>query len=142
MNWFSPQNRLRFFYGCREVLRTLTAHPRLEWIYTEAVSEPEELSSEPDNLPPLPPPEELQTIYLSAMMGNLAGILKYAVELEQRAPALRAFAQKLHHLAATFQEEEILQFVQHTLTQQGVNLPDSPGVVAPATDRDVIHNET
>ncbi len=94
-----------------ELLKKLQKLLNLEWIYEEGTERsPQPINEEQELIPPSP--EELEQLYVLAMKGNLKGIIKQAMELEQSDEKLVPFAQKLHQLAKNFQNKEILGLVR------------------------------
>lgn len=84
---------------------------RLQWIFaqpTETVIVDTNARSTPISLPPQ---EELQRLYQFALKGDMTRIASEAVHLQARLPDMQAFAATLHHLARTYQDEEVLQFI-------------------------------
>ncbi|GAX45186.1 ATP-binding region ATPase domain protein [Tolypothrix sp. NIES-4075] len=96
-----------------ELLEKLKIHLGLEWVYEEQKSR-EELSS------PLrtqdsfvaPPAEELAVLLDLAMRGDLRGITKRAIKLEELDERWIPFATHLRQLAKGFKGKQILEFLK------------------------------
>lgn len=93
-----------------ELLEKLKKHLQLEWIYEEQKSLPQ--STIEDGQLIAPPPAALAILQELAMKGNFKGIAKQAALLEQQDQKYISFARKLHQLAKTFQDQEILTLIQ------------------------------
>lgn len=93
-----------------ELLNKLQKHLQLEWLYEAEPSEPESVA-EPAKLV-APPVAELDILHELAMKGNFKGITKQAARLEQMDATYSPFAAKLHQLAKSFQDQEILALIQ------------------------------
>ncbi len=93
-----------------ELLQKLQKHLHLEWLYEEqqpqlsAVIEQGEIIA--------PPSAELDALHELAMKGNFRGIIKQLALLEQTDQKYSSFAKKLHQLAKSFQDQEILALLQ------------------------------
>ena len=98
-----------------ELLGQLQHHLGLEWVYAEERLDTQganglNYSSEQSSFT-VPPPEVLDKFSVLASRGNLKEIIRQAADLEQRDPMYQPWAQHLQHLAKTFQDEKILQFI-------------------------------
>ncbi|MCB0209890.1 MAG: response regulator [Anaerolineae bacterium] len=93
----------------------LEQHLQLTWLYEETPS-----SSTPNQPTPsspaspqfIPPPlDELNVLYDLAMKGNMPGLYKRAVAIEQMNRQYEPFTHQLKALAKAFDEENVLAFV-------------------------------
>ncbi len=58
-----------------------------------------------------PPPEEVETLFDLAMMGDLRGIADHITQLEALNPLLTPFATRLHQLIKGFEVKQILELI-------------------------------
>jgi hypothetical protein len=64
----------------------------------------------------IPPPRpELEQAYELARFGNMTRLREYAHDLETRAPTYQLFARRLQQLAETFDDEQIIRFLNQFL---------------------------
>ncbi len=112
-----------------ELLQKLQKYLELEWIYEETrTPKPAEESQDrkvtlpksqiPNGKWVTPPPEEIELLFDLAMRGNLKGIVKQTVKLEQIDEKVVPFATHLRQLANNFQEKEILEFISQYRYEQ------------------------
>jgi signal transduction histidine kinase/DNA-binding response OmpR family regulator len=95
-----------------ELLDRIGTLLRLTWRHAVPVSLPAVPGGPPDAGPMLPPPpEEVETLYKLARIGNMRSIRERAEQLEAQDPRLRAFAQRLHQLASRFQSRAIMELI-------------------------------
>ncbi|HRV93235.1 MAG TPA: ATP-binding protein [Anaerolineae bacterium] len=93
----------------------LGRHLQLTWRFEDEPSQqttdlPADQSSQTPELIP-PPVEELNALYDLAMKGNMPGVYKRAVVIEQMSRRYHAFTQQLKTLAKAFDEESVLALV-------------------------------
>jgi len=95
-----------------ELLDRIGALLHLSWRH---VAEPEPESAVPDGHAgdPMvaPPPDEVETLYKLARIGNMRSIRQRADELAARDARYRSFAQRLSLLASRFQSRAILELI-------------------------------
>jgi signal transduction histidine kinase/CheY-like chemotaxis protein len=65
----------------------------------------------------LPSPEQLETLYDLAMFGDMERVARWADELELQDATMTAFAVKVRHYAANYEDELILTMVKQALEQ-------------------------
>jgi PAS domain S-box-containing protein len=64
-----------------------------------------------------PPSEELVTLYQAAQIGDIAEVEVEATRIQQLAPEYAAFANRLLQLTQEFEEQQILNLVEHYISQ-------------------------
>ena len=82
----------------------------LEWLYEE-----QQQRAEPPIVPTeviLPPPQELETLYQLAKLGNMRAIRKQAQTLKEKNSQWEGFAKQIEELAKSFQEKKILALIK------------------------------
>ncbi|HEY9696820.1 MAG TPA: PAS domain S-box protein [Trichocoleus sp.] len=93
-----------------ELLQKLQKYLQLEWVYEE--QKPLIAAATEDAELVVPLAAELEILHELVMKGNFKGITKRAALLEQMDQKYSSFAKKLHQLAKTFQDQEILALIQ------------------------------
>jgi len=99
-----------------KLLDILESYIGLKWVYQEAKSTTDEMGGkdmvgvEAEMVPP--PPGELAMLYELTMRGDMQGIQKWAVHLEQADVKYRLFSNRLHKLAEEFEDEQILVLLE------------------------------
>jgi signal transduction histidine kinase/serine phosphatase RsbU (regulator of sigma subunit) len=96
----------------------LAHYLKLEWIYEEKQKEQEEHFHETAGPLVAPSPEEIAHLFELTLTGNMRGIQKRAIYLEQLAPELIPFACKVYHLAKGFKEKQLLSFIESFQTPE------------------------
>jgi len=86
---------------------------QLHWIPSPGEAVPEH----DDQALVAPPPDELETLYRLAQLGNMRSIREHADHLEALGDAYRPFARRLRQLADRFQSRAILDLVKTTREQ-------------------------
>jgi CheY-like chemotaxis protein len=86
----------------------------LTWLHNATEEELTSRNEISDLLSP-PPQAEMETLYQLAMSGNMRNIRKHADYLQTLDERYRPFAEKLRQLAAEFQSEAIVNFVEKYL---------------------------
>ncbi|MFB2972360.1 cache domain-containing protein [Aerosakkonema sp. BLCC-F183] len=105
-----------------ELFQKLQKYLKIVWIYEETpkpqpAEESQDTNAEltksqiPDGELIPPPAEEIEILFELAMRGNIKGIARQTVKLEQMDEKLVPFVQYLRQLAHNFQEKEILEFI-------------------------------
>ncbi len=107
-----------------KLLTMLQTYLQLEWIYEDEQDRQgdKETRRQEDNgclkdktqntVPPVPPPEEMATLFDLAMSGHIPGIRKRALEIEQMDPKYKPFTDKLQQMAKAYEEDEILDLIK------------------------------
>jgi CheY-like chemotaxis protein len=104
----------------QQLLDVLAAQLKLEWIYAEIGQEARRSPSDEASHKPLipPPPKELEALYALTLRGDMDDIQEFATRLEQLDQQFAPFADKLREFAKSFQDEELLMFVQQYREKQ------------------------
>jgi CheY-like chemotaxis protein len=98
------------------LLALLMTHLNLTWRYAEAEPILDARAAGTDQVALLPPPpEELLTLFELATIGDLLGLQKRAIYLEQQNAQLGPFARRLRHLASRFEPEQMLALIAQYL---------------------------
>ena len=101
------------------LLDLLQSHLALEWQYAEPPPTTKPVTpTEPTAALIPPPPEEIETLYEMALIGDLMGIEKYTVKAEENNVNWHAFAQEVRHLARSFEEEKIIALLEKYQTNK------------------------
>jgi PAS domain S-box-containing protein len=95
-----------------ELLQKLEKHLQLQWIYQEKSPTPQPSPASNEDPPTIPPTDAIETLYQLTRKGSLKKVQKYVASLQQRDPQLTSFSQKVLQLARSFQEEELLEFLE------------------------------
>jgi hypothetical protein len=90
---------------------------QIEWLYKSHEAENLPLLHKTEELMNTPSAQELREIYDLAFKGDMAGIQAYAVQLKHRDRRFHAFSTKLHHFAQTYQDEQLLHFIEQYLEE-------------------------
>lgn len=108
-----------------KVLNMLKKYLDLEWIYPStherpkagAISEGRHLLPEQEEtLELVPPPvQELEILFEMARLGNMGRLQQQALRLEELSEEYGPFARRIYQLAASFDDKEIQNLVEHYL---------------------------
>ncbi|MGB3534548.1 MAG: ATP-binding protein [Microcoleaceae cyanobacterium] len=102
----------------QKLLATLKYYLNLEWIYEQdfdsVVSQPPSPQLDSEYLV-IPPKEELQLLFESAMLGNIRKIKDKTTHLEELNPDYIPFVSKIKEYTKDFQVDEIVEFVEKYL---------------------------
>ncbi len=93
-----------------QLLGLLEKHLQLEWIYE---TEPQQENAADMNELIPPPPEELAILLDFVMRGNIIALEERASHLETLADKYAPFAAKLRQLATQYEDDQILELVEH-----------------------------
>jgi CheY-like chemotaxis protein len=99
-----------------ELLQKLQKYLQVQWIYQEKNLEAENIEEIDEESLIIPPSEEIEALYKLAFKGSFKKIQKRMEALKQENSQFTAFSQKVEQLARTFQEKELLEFLQHYRT--------------------------
>jgi signal transduction histidine kinase/putative methionine-R-sulfoxide reductase with GAF domain/ActR/RegA family two-component response regulator len=99
-----------------QLFELLETYLNLEWVYKHPSDNDDPkaagaFAGEEVVLVP-PPPEEIALLFDLAMKGEIPGLRKQAIRLEQLDETFRPFAHKLYQLAEDFDEDQILALIE------------------------------
>jgi len=90
----------------------------LDWIYAPELGEPEVQGPLADSELLAPPLQELTALLELARMGNLVELEERALQLEQDVQ-FAPFARRLWQMAASFEDVQIIAFIERYLYGEG-----------------------
>ena len=94
------------------LLALLGRYLQLEWVYAPDWEEAEASEAAEAVVPPL---EELAALYELARLGDVLAAQARAIQLEQRDPRWRPFAQRVAQLAGQFEAQKLLALLARYL---------------------------
>ncbi|MGB0388928.1 MAG: response regulator [Ardenticatenaceae bacterium] len=102
------------------LLALIGQHLALEWMYesieeNEGVAEESTKDAQTHASLIAPPAEKLEALYELAMLGKISGIRKWIAHIEQLDQSYAPFANKVHHLARAFKEDQIVALIEEYL---------------------------
>lgn len=100
-----------------ELLQKLQKYLQLQWIYQEKNLEAENIEEIDEESLIVPPSEEIEALYQLAFKGSFKKIQKRMEALKEENSQFTAFSNKVLQLARTFQEQELLEFLQRYRTR-------------------------
>jgi CheY-like chemotaxis protein len=98
----------------QKLLALIEKHLGLTWLYEQKATEPKD-PCEQALIPP--PPQQLEALYETAMLGLMSDIRKQMDQLEQLDAKYAPFANKVRELAKGFEDEQIVALVEEYLSK-------------------------
>ena len=101
----------------QKLLELLENHLALEWVYEYTLNGSHRPELDIDNALVPPPQEEMAILFDLAMKGEIRGLRRYTVQIEQLDETFKPFTQRLHQFIDAYDEDKILKFIEHFLAQ-------------------------